>query len=320
MKKLFFVLIAVVSTSVVYAQSSQVESAHVLFSGNSANLGAVSPELALQNQRVLVEIAQVLLENPGYRILIDGHANPVLRTTREERNILSSLSLQRATAVANYLVEFFGIGRQRLILTGNGGRLAGNNATQNRRVSLFIIADSVTLDITRRDLTEDINNLIPDDIFEAIGELGIEIHGGRNPPNIEGTFIFSPAILVKSNFSDFAHPEDQFGDGRITFSKQDDDDLTVFSEYIQGDIQDGSGSGSFITGSGNKFSVFVENSGTIEGYPQETVDIFSGEITPFGINNFQWATMVTVEAPVSIKRGQGRLFYDSDGFSEKVER
>ena len=181
-----------------------------------------------------------------------------------------------------------------------------------------------TLSVPEREgLTEDINNLIPDDIFEAIGELGIEIHGGRNPPNIEGTFIFSPTILARSNFSDFLHPGHQFSDARITFSKQDNVSLTVFSEYTQGaqgNIQDGSGSGSFITGSGNKFSVFVENSGTTLGYPFESVDIYSGEITSSGIINFHWAHMVTVESPASIRRGQGRLVYDSDGFSERVEK
>ena len=141
MKRLVFVLIAAALTSAAYAQSPQVESSmQVLFSGNSANLRTVGPELALQNQRVFAEVAQILLDNPGYRVLIDGHANPVLGTTREERNVLSSLSQQRAAAVANYLVEFFKIDRQRLILTGDGGRFARDDSSQNRRVSFFIIS------------------------------------------------------------------------------------------------------------------------------------------------------------------------------------
>jgi outer membrane protein OmpA-like peptidoglycan-associated protein len=143
MKRLFFVLITVVLGFTVYAQNSHLESVHVFFPANSANLRGVSPELALQNQKALTEIAEKMLKNPQYRILIDGHANPVLKTTSEETESLIPLSLQRATAVANYLVEMYSIDSRRLILAGAGGRYASrNDETQNRRVNLFIIMDS----------------------------------------------------------------------------------------------------------------------------------------------------------------------------------
>ena len=118
MKKLFLILIVFVSISTVNAQNFSDDSLYILFPANSANMWRVSPSLAQQNQEALTNIAQMLLGNPRYRIIIDGHANPVLRTTREEREILDSLSLRRATAVANYLVETHRIDRRRLIIAG----------------------------------------------------------------------------------------------------------------------------------------------------------------------------------------------------------
>jgi hypothetical protein len=163
MKKLLLVLITVaVSVFAVHAQNSDVESLNILFPANSANLSGESPELALQNQRILAEIAQILLENPQYRILIDGHANPVLRTTKEETETLVPLSLQRATAVAKQLVELYRVDRQRLILAGAGGKYAsGNDKAQNRRVSFIIITDSQNITITENTIKdEEILNII----------------------------------------------------------------------------------------------------------------------------------------------------------------
>ena len=167
-------------------------------------------------------------------------------------------------------------------------------------------------------LTDDIHKIVPSDILDAFKGLGIEINGGKNPPNIEGTYLSSPHVLVRSNFSDNIQPGRQFPNRQITFSKQDNVNLTVVYDYISiGGIETGSGLGSYITGNGNKFSVFTETSGTIGGQQYKTVQLISGEITPSGIRNYNYAGIVTEEAPLSLKRGQGRLFYDSDGLAER---
>jgi len=325
MKKVFLVLIALVSLSAIYAQNSRIETLHIFFPANSANLSGVSPELALQNQKVFTEIAQMLLENPQYRILIDGHANPVLRTSREETETLIPLSLQRATAVANYLVESFRLDRQRLILTGAGGRyVLGNDSAQNRRVSFFIIAERKNLAIVRSGLSEDINNLIPDNILEAIGDLGIEINGGKNPPNIEGTYFVDTLVLVKSTAGGNIVTQ---WDKYVTFSKQDNTALTIDADYtmqLEGDVgpMSSKGPGSYIVGEGNKFTVVVDGTREQGGFTAKTVEIFSGEISDLGILNYHWAVMMIDNSGnplnVWIADGTGYAKKDGDGFSEKV--
>jgi hypothetical protein len=342
MRRLFLVLIAVVSVSTVYAQNSRAESLHILFPANSANLRGVNPELALQNQKVLTEIDQILLENPQYSILIDGHANPVLKTAREETATLSPLSLQRATAVANALVELYRIDRRRMILAGAGGRHASrSNAAQNRRVNFLIIADRANLAIAENlitdkgnlaiaekweSLTEDVQNLIPPDILEAIEDLGIEINEGRNPPNIEGTYLVDTLELVRTTTgTGIANMWNKY----VTFSRQDNTALTINADYtMQTENSAGpmssKGPGSFIVGEGTKFTVVVDGTREQGGYTAKTVEIFSGEISEAGIKNYHWAVMMIDNSGdplgIWILNSTGYAKRDSDGFSEKVSK
>jgi hypothetical protein len=332
MKRLFFVLFVVAWASIVHAQD--IESLHIFFPANSANLRGVSPELALENQKVLTEIAQVMLHNPQYRLLIDGHANPVLRTSREEAEALTPLSLQRARAVANYLVELYKIDRQRLILSGAGGRYSsGGDAAQNRRVSFFIITDNRNITITekrnvpvdRAGLTEEINNLIPDNILEAISELGMQINEGKNPPNIEGTYFIDTLLMVENTTGITIATQ---YNKKVTFSGQDNTVLTINAHYtLQIDNNAGpmssSGPGSYIVGEGNKFTVVVDGTREQGGYTAKTVEIFSGEISDQGILNYHWAVMMVDNNgdPLNawIPNGTGYAKRDGDGISERVQ-
>ena len=149
--------------------------------------------------------------------------------------------------------------------------------------------------------------------------LGIEINHGNNPPNIEGTFFISPAILVRSNFADGFAPGHRFPDTEVTFSRQDNARMTLEVDAIRADGAVITGINASITGSGNRFSVFSEVITTrLGGSSYRTVNIYSGEITSTGIVGFHSALIVTVEAPDTIRRGQGRLTRDVDGFSERI--
>jgi len=124
-----------------YAQSANGESLFIVFSPDSADLKAVSPEQAISNSKIFTSVAQLLLDNPKYRILVDGHANPVEKTYSEESKSLKPLSEQRAEAAANFLVEYFRVERHRIIITGAGGRypMDTDDPSSNRRVRFLAI-------------------------------------------------------------------------------------------------------------------------------------------------------------------------------------
>ena len=171
-------------------------------------------------------------------------------------------------------------------------------------------------------LTEDVHNIIPDDVLEKLNELGIEINGGNNPPNIEGTYFISPLVITKTNFGENLNAQGRMN-MNLSFSKQNSTDLTVVVDYTknyldQGVSLSGTGLGSFITGEGNKFSVFYEADGTSRGGYYKTVEVISGEISETGIRNWQRAYIMVVANSSTIAEGNGRLNEDSDGFSERL--
>ena len=142
MKKLFFVLMVFAVTFAVYGQqSSSREARYILFPPNSANLRAVSAQQAIINLEVFTQVARILVDNPQYRLLIDGHANAVTSTSQEETSALRPLSRQRAEVTATFIAEYFDIDRQRIIISGAGGGFpfSSTDGSQNRRVSFFFI-------------------------------------------------------------------------------------------------------------------------------------------------------------------------------------
>ena len=62
----------------------------------------------------------------------------------------------------------------------------------------------------------------------------------------------------------------------------------------------------------------VLTTGKAGDYQTKSVQIHSGEITADGIDNYRFALIMVEPAPTTIKAGQGRLWKDGDGFSERV--
>jgi hypothetical protein len=163
--------------------------------------------------------------------------------------------------------------------------------------------------------------VIPKELLEYYLLLGIEINSGRNPPTVEGSYLATPLQLVKSTAGSIATQWDMY----VTFSKQNETKLTVDTNYTMqsdnGPMQ-AAGTGSFIVGEGNKFTVFQDGIREESGYTAKTVEVFSGEITVTGIRNYQWAVFMIDNRgdPLNhwIANGTGYFKRDSTGFSERV--
>jgi len=169
-------------------------------------------------------------------------------------------------------------------------------------------------------LSGSILDIIPDEFIAIIEELGLEINGGIDPPIINGSYLIAPLIRVKSNFPDNMN---NFCDMDLTFYDQKPKpDLTVKINYEQCIGNIGTGLGAFISGEGNKFSVFVPILNTDpHGHITDLIKIFSGELEETGIKNMHFVLIMKDDHgdPYNefIENGQGRLFKDGDGFSEK---
>ncbi|MEC3908741.1 FISUMP domain-containing protein [Tamlana sp. 2201CG12-4] len=181
----------------------------------------------------------------------------------------------------------------------------------------------ITWDDDGDGLSNEINDLIPKYILDEMINLGMPIHTGNNPPNIENSYLSSPNILFSSNISNdlIGRP---MSDSRIKFYSQDNSNLTVqVTNEEEGTLT--TGLGSFIAGNNNKFTVFAETSSTDvdTGDMAKTVLVYSGTLTTGGIADLHTSYfMIDNNGNPNgkfIENGEGRVIKDSDGFSEFIE-
>lgn len=171
------------------------------------------------------------------------------------------------------------------------------------------------------DLSEDITNLVPAALLTEMKSQGMPIHGGLTPPDLTGTFRASPLELKSSNIEDDPYqPGHIFTDYVITFFDQDNEDLTVKVNY-ENTPESGEGIGSFISGTGDKFSVFAEINASANGDDARMIQVTSGTMTNTGIKDLYYSLFMLDNGDNAsgywINDGSGRISADEDGFSEK---
>jgi len=168
-------------------------------------------------------------------------------------------------------------------------------------------------------LTEEINNFLPDSIITEMENLGMILNTGGSPSDVEGIYEVTPFVLDSSNIaSDYSGMT--FADLRFKLYDQNNEDLTIKVDYVNGP-EEGSGLGSFIVGDGNKFTVVSEVTTIAYSDTAVAAMLFSGQLQDDGIKDFYYANFMIENdgGTYFIENGQGRVIYDSDGFSDEVE-
>jgi len=177
--------------------------------------------------------------------------------------------------------------------------------------------------IEEKGLSYEINNLISSDIFNILDSLGMPIHTGENPANIEGTFLVSQPVLLSSNLNDDSVGY-EFEGIRILFSSQNTEELKLTAKFSQ-DSSQADWQKSFISGSGNDFTVFskIKTYGAAKIDSAVSVQIYSGTWSSGGLTDLQMALVMldNYNNPDGnyIDVGNARLISDKDGFSEKMD-
>jgi hypothetical protein len=172
-------------------------------------------------------------------------------------------------------------------------------------------------------VTDPIKNVIPDEIVDQMDDY-MPIHNGINPPVIEGQYVVSPNILVYSTHG--FSPGDKFADYYVMFYNQDIINNTLdfrAAEKFDDGSSSGTGTGAFISGEGDDFSVFfnVDEETVYSDYTIYTKKavIISGTMTDNGIKDLYHAFVMLEKSsdPKShlVPVGTYRVFKDKDGLS-----
>ena len=133
--------------------------------------------------------------------------------------------------------------------------------------------------------------IIPEEFIGKMAAKGMTINEGTNPPNIEG--IFATGILkmiyTSLNYDTFPIGK-EIESYRFKFYEQRG--TKIKTDYINEDIlanDQATGRGTIISGNGNKFTAYLDMDITDVEIKTRDVSVLSGEITPEGIKNFQYA-------------------------------
>lgn len=127
----------------------------------------------------------------------------------------------------------------------------------------------------------------------------IPIWPGNNPPNIEGVYLLEPITVVEISWHDYKRGENLNERDYIKFSNQNVKNNTLdyenngFDTYRNELCNHEKGTGVYIQGSGNNFTMWYKSWGSITGtnVSLQFITVISGTKTSTGIRNMYYMTM-----------------------------
>lgn len=213
-------------------------------------------------------------------------------------------------------------------------------------VYLFCVACNRVINTTdqvkpdpNQNFVEPIQKIVTPAILDSLKKYGVPINEGLTPPRIDGVFFRSKTVIINSNLE----PDKKdlntkiFADNKYKFYDQSEGNTVINVDFRTYDSQGSdlgagaSGVRGFVSGSGNKFTIFIEMNGKSEGtmkngcsyrVSDKTLQVYSGEIAPNGIVNLITSFYMKEKGPdpcgAIVDVGATRAFKDLDGFSERV--
>ena len=163
-----------------------------------------------------------------------------------------------------------------------------------------------------------------DSFVDTMISLGFQIHQGKTPPDLSGSYLITPFVL---NASNIPGDEDNIGEGigqyQADFSNQNNSLLSLdFLGTSGAGLQQDEGPGSFVIGSNGAFGVFAKTTTTVGSSTAITAVAISGKLTENGIEDVQFfGAMLDDQGDpqkIFIENNSGRLYIDGDGEAEKV--
>jgi hypothetical protein len=169
-------------------------------------------------------------------------------------------------------------------------------------------------------LSTRIQNIVPAAALADLKAKGMIINEGTQPPNIEGIYLASPYRVLAPY-----GPNDSYAKGRVLadykyrFYEQTGEDIKI---NYKGGGATGTGTGAFVSGFGNKFTLFVAATGNNgAGATYKSLEVYTGEISTGGIINYQDSFMVTEKNDPNntmLPVNQARVLEDGDGLASRT--
>lgn len=162
-------------------------------------------------------------------------------------------------------------------------------------------------------------NIVPLSTIDSLKKWGMTIYEGTTPPKLEGVYLVNNAECIFDN-SNAPRLGLWRSDYKYKFYNQDNSKLTISLDYKATMAADtAKGVGSFMSGNGNQFSVFLQTQGVANGINYKSTYVISGTKTDNGIVDWQDCFQLTQKdsdpTGILIKAGSTRIFKDQDKLS-----
>jgi hypothetical protein len=174
------------------------------------------------------------------------------------------------------------------------------------------------------EFSEAIQTIVSESVISELRSKGMRLNSGKTPPNVEGIFVVNPLTLSAPY-----GPEDGWEVGQVIsdmtyrFYNQTADQKVTYDYKAAGGNTTGLGHGALIAGNGTEFTIFSEESTVrTSGTASTSVAIISGEMTPQGIKNLQYAFVLTSKTGDDDNRelipvNKSRIWYDGNQLADK---
>lgn len=133
-----------------------------------------------------------------------------------------------------------------------------------------------------------ISNQISQSMVDSLRARGAKVYSGTTPPIVNGIYFMHPDSCIYDN-SPGGYTGTIFTDYKFRFSSQDNltYSLTVEQKAIPAGTLSTTPVSTYISGSGNNFSIFVLRTITPGGIEVQQFNVLSGTLTAGGIQNLQ---------------------------------
>ena len=171
-------------------------------------------------------------------------------------------------------------------------------------------------------LVPEVRELLSQPILDGLNDLGQPIYTGMNPPDVAGTYLVSPLILMGVTISGDSVPiGSNLGALTVTFAAAADD-LTMETTYSVSNGTTATPTYSVVQGSGCEFSVFSKFDYTnTAGSPWSILRVTSGCVVEDGILDVVTSYVMLADDDELFDGrwlpGQGRSHSDWDGLAER---
>ena len=179
--------------------------------------------------------------------------------------------------------------------------------------------------------TTRIEQVVPENLRKEV-ESYIPIYEGNKPPKMEGVYVIDPVEIVYDSTDGYKVGYNKFAPLYIRLSNQDDAKNTIDFESCQVSKKEGGssitkGTGAFISGDGDKFTVFFKSTsvGQYSDYNVTTKEslVISGIKTDSGIKDIRYSFIIREKSDDPQKHvmaaGGFRVFKDGDNLSKYTQ-